>query len=278
MTHRFEVTCFTCNGPIDFLHGDPTQPVCAGCHKDGDRCKCPVGPERRGLWPSGGDTPQAAVRPTHVWNGVHGHDCRDCGDSMWKCDIYAHGGLPTDRGFIVRTQAEIQIGASRWTQEALDGAMQSPLLRWLRGSRTRRLFAAALGDRIPDSWPDPTAHLPYERGTNETYLRMATQVIDYIANEVADEPWKGMISAWREEAKVALDAGTHQPAVDDFGNQYLARRDLNGTCHNCGQPMIERTIGREAVAWCESCGFAHKAGWLDCIETASDSDSEHYRE
>ena len=36
----YTVKCAACGGDIDFLNGDPTRPVCAGCRRSGDGCEC----------------------------------------------------------------------------------------------------------------------------------------------------------------------------------------------------------------------------------------------
>ena len=48
------------------------------------------------------------------------------------------------------------------------------LIRWLRAAPTRRMFARALGGG--------------ER-PNDTYLSMATDILDKVATEVEDRPW-----------------------------------------------------------------------------------------
>jgi hypothetical protein len=133
----FEVTCFRCNGPIDFMHGDPTQPCCAGCQLSGDACMCPIGPERPRAQAAAEDREPEKYPPP---------------------------------------PADLSKAESR----------RSPLLRWLRGSSTRRMFARALGDRVT-RMDGPVASIV--GGDNPTYLRMAAQVLDHVALELAKKPW-----------------------------------------------------------------------------------------
>lgn len=105
--------------------------------------------------------------------------------------------------------------------------MSTPLIRWLRAAQTRRMFARALGGG--------------ER-PNDTYLSMATDVLDKVATEVGAKPWTNALLPEPGSGTPDEPSTTRWHMLDEIDKAMMEEAEREDTAWHYEAVMIFRRI------------------------------------